>query len=62
MSNPGGNYQTLYGALVGGPGTDDSYIDDRNDFIHNEVATDYNAAFQGVLAALHQLKNNGELL
>jgi len=26
MSNPDANYQTLYGALVGGPGTDDSYM------------------------------------
>ena len=35
-SNPGPNYQTLYGALVGGPGINDDYVDDRGDFIHNE--------------------------
>jgi hypothetical protein len=41
------NPQTLYGALVGGPGADDSYTDARNDYIKNEVATDYNAGFTG---------------
>eukprot|EP00775_Hariotina_reticulata_P001323 gene1323-1667_t len=39
------NPHTLFGALVGGPGADDSYVDARNDFIKNEVATDYNAGF-----------------
>lgn len=48
------NPQTLYGALVGGPGADDSYTDARNDFIKNEVATDYNAGFTGALAAASQ--------
>jgi endoglucanase len=43
---------TLYGALVGGPGNDDSYVDDRGDYIKNEVATDYNAAFSGALARI----------
>jgi len=61
MQNPGANYQTLYGALVGGPGVNDEYTDDRGDFIHNEVATDYNAGFQGALAALQKLKINGQL-
>lgn len=42
----------LYGALVGGPGKDDSYVDDRNNYINNEVACDYNAAFTGDLAAM----------
>lgn len=41
------NPQNLYGALVGGPGPDDSYTDARNDFIKNEVATDFNAGFTG---------------
>nr|AXQ39830.1 beta-1,4-endoglucanase [Diploptera punctata] len=49
------NPQVLYGALVGGPGQDDDYQDVRSDYIHNEVADDYNACFQGALAALNQL-------
>ncbi|MCS3797364.1 glycoside hydrolase family 9 protein [Niastella sp. OAS944] len=43
---------TLYGALVGGPGSNDAYTDDRGNYVNNEVATDYNAAFSGLLAAL----------
>lgn len=46
---------TLYGALVGGPGIDDSYEDRRADYIKNEVTLDYNAGFTSVLAALVQL-------
>jgi endoglucanase len=53
--------QTLFGALVGGPGSQDEYIDDREDYIHNEVATDYNAGFQSALAALQKLKASGQL-
>ena len=44
----------LYGALVGGPGSNDEYTDTRTDYIANEVATDYNAGWQGALAALIQ--------
>jgi hypothetical protein len=47
FNNPGPNPQTLYGALVGGPGASDDYDDKRNDYIKNEVATDYNAGFTG---------------
>lgn len=47
FNNKGPNPQTLYGALVGGPGADDSYQDARDDYIKNEVATDYNAGFTG---------------
>ena len=46
------NPHTLYGALVGGPNAQDSYDDNRNNFIQNEVATDYNAGFTGALAGL----------
>ncbi|GLH06206.1 Endoglucanase [Gryllus bimaculatus] len=49
------NYHVLYGALVGGPDENDGYTDDRNNFEQNEVACDYNAAFQGVLAGLKAL-------
>ncbi len=44
----------LYGALVGGPDRNDNYIDDRSDYVQNEVATDYNAGFSGALARLVQ--------
>ncbi len=43
----------LYGAVVGGPKTpDDKFVDDRNEFLANEVATDYNAGFTGVLVRM----------
>jgi endoglucanase len=45
---------TLYGALVGGPGNDDSYTDQRSNYTNNEVACDYNAAFTGLLARMYQ--------
>jgi hypothetical protein len=43
---------TLYGALVGGPGNNDDYVDDRGNYVTNEVATDYNAGITGVLAKI----------
>lgn len=49
------NPHVLTGALVGGPKQDDSYNDDRSDFVSNEVATDYNAAFTGLIAGIRQL-------
>jgi Glycosyl hydrolase family 9/Cellulose binding domain/Secretion system C-terminal sorting domain/Divergent InlB B-repeat domain len=49
---PTNSRHTLYGALVGGPGADDSYSDDRGNFVTNEVATDYNAGFSGALARI----------
>jgi len=49
------NPQTLYGALVGGPDQSDDYNDDRDDYICNEVATDYNAGFQSAVAYLSML-------
>ena len=52
-NNPGPNYQTLDGALVGGPDRHDQYTDDRSDFQSNEVATDYNGGFQSALAGLN---------
>ena len=47
-------FKILYGALVGGPNENDEYTDDRKDYIANEVACDYNAGWQGTLAALIQ--------
>ncbi|NJM81018.1 MAG: hypothetical protein HC854_17970, partial [Flavobacterium sp.] len=49
---PANNRHILYGALVGGPGRNDDYTDDRGDFIKNEVATDYNSGFSGALARI----------
>ena len=55
--NPSSTQNTLFGALVGGPGdaTDGaSYVDDRTDFRSNEVALDYNAGFTAALAVLYE--------
>ncbi len=46
------NRHTLYGALVGGPNQDGSYEDDRNNYINNEVATDYNAGYTAILCKM----------
>lgn len=44
----------LYGALVGGPSApNDAYADSRDDFVMNEVATDYNAGFTSAVARLY---------
>ncbi|KAK7481399.1 hypothetical protein BaRGS_00027355 [Batillaria attramentaria] len=45
----------LYGGLVGGPIYNDGYNDTREDYVHNEVALDYNAGFQSALAGLMHL-------
>ncbi len=44
----------LYGALVGGPGKNDDYTDERNNYTNNEVACDYNAAFTGALVRMYK--------
>lgn len=51
------NVNILYGALVGGPSgpSDSSYKDSRDDYVTNEVAVDYNAAFSGAIAGLIEL-------
>jgi len=61
QDNPGPNPHTLYGALVGGPGKSDDYVDDRKDYVRNEVACDYNAGFQAAVAGLLQLALDHEL-
>ncbi len=54
INSPVESRHTLYGALVGGPSAaDDTYTDDRSNYVSNEVATDYNAAFTGALARLY---------
>ncbi len=52
MTVPANHRHTIVGALVGGPGQDDSYSDTIDDYVSNEVACDYNAGFVGVLAKL----------
>nr|BAD01504.1 cellulase [Haliotis discus hannai] len=51
----------LVGAIVGGPDNDDSYKDNREDYVHNEVACDYNSGFQSALAGLTHLAHAKEL-
>ncbi|WP_051261459.1 glycoside hydrolase family 9 protein [Desulfovibrio inopinatus] len=48
------NRHILYGALVGGPKSADDYdwVDDRNDYVGNEVTLGYNAGLTGALARL----------
>ncbi|XP_046461930.1 endoglucanase 12-like isoform X2 [Daphnia pulex] len=53
------NPQVLYGGLVGGPDSNDNYTDDRSNYVTNEVACDYNAGFQGSVAALQSLAVQG---
>lgn len=50
FDNPGPNPHLLKGALVGGPDNTDVYLDDRKDYVKNEVACDYNSGFQTALA------------
>ena len=65
-ARPEYNIFTLYGALAGGPGSSDDFIDDRSNYQMNEVALDYNAGFQLCLAALlhfgYGVKDSGEIL
>lgn len=50
FNSSGPNPNILIGAIVGGPGEDDSYDDDRADFRKSEPTTYINAPFVGVLA------------
>lgn len=55
IQEPAISRHTLYGALVGGPkSNDDAYTDSRSDYVMNEVALDYNAGFTGALARLYK--------
>jgi len=52
--NPANHRHILYGALVGGPqsASDSSYEDTVKNYQCNEVATDYNAGFVGILCKM----------
>ena len=54
QSDPATDRHILWGALVGGPSSTDQPDDVTTDFVLNEVAVDYNAAFVGALAGLYQ--------
>ncbi len=50
---PNYHRHVLVGALVGGPGDSDDYIDDISNYTNNEVACDYNAGFVAALSKLY---------
>jgi hypothetical protein len=52
QSDPPADRHILWGALVGGPSSTDQPDDVTTDFVLNEVAVDYDAAFVGALAGL----------
>jgi endoglucanase len=52
QTDPLNDKHILWGALVGGPSATDEPDDVTTDFVLNEVAVDYNAAFVGALAGL----------
>ncbi len=54
MDDPVDQTHVLWGALVGGPDEDDFHRDETKDYIYNEVAVDYNAAFVGASAGLYE--------
>ncbi|GGM56481.1 glycoside hydrolase family 9 protein [Dactylosporangium sucinum] len=54
ITNPEVSRHTLYGALVGGPSSaNDAYTDSRQDYVMNEVATDYNAGLTSALVRMY---------
>lgn len=52
MKTPAQQRHILYGAVVGGPSADTDYVEDRGNYVLNEVATDYNAGFTSATAIL----------
>lgn len=54
MNEPAEARHTLYGALVGGPDSNDGYQDQVSNYTNNEVACDYNAGLVGALASLYK--------
>ncbi|MFZ5990059.1 MAG: glycoside hydrolase family 9 protein [Bacillota bacterium] len=59
--DPDPHKYVLYGALVGGPGSNDQHIDVTSDYIYNEVTIDYNAAFVGACAGLYRFFGNSSM-
>lgn len=59
MDDPPEHRHTLWGALVGGPDLTDKHVDVTSDYVYNEVAIDYNAAFVGAVAGLYTYYGEG---
>ncbi|XP_002731480.1 endoglucanase 1-like [Saccoglossus kowalevskii] len=58
----GPNHHLLRGAMVGGPNCSDDWDDNRKDYVKNEVACDYNAGFQTLVAGVQSLILRGILV
>ncbi|KYR02578.1 putative glycoside hydrolase [Tieghemostelium lacteum] len=56
--NPVNNTYLILGSMVGGPAQDDTYVDDRTDYVKNEVALDYQAGFIGTISYLASISTN----
>lgn len=61
MDHPADQTHVLWGALVGGPDAGDWHRDITKDYIYNEVAVDYNAAFVGACAGLYQYYGTADM-
>lgn len=61
MDHPADQTHVLWGALVGGPDSGDWHRDITKDYIYNEVAVDYNAAFVGACAGLYSYFGTDEM-
>lgn len=62
IDDPDENPNLLVGGLVGGPDENDTYVDQRDDYVHNEVACDYNAGFQSAVAGMGHVNSVTGLL
>ncbi len=60
MLDPEEHRHILWGALAGGPDKQDYHQDVTTDFVYNEVAVDYNAAFVGACAGLYEYYGEGQ--
>ncbi len=60
MLDPPEHRHILWGALAGGPDKQDYHQDVTTDFVYNEVAVDYNAAFVGACAGLYKYYGEGQ--
>lgn len=59
MNDPPEHRHILWGALVGGPDSNDYHMDSTTEYAYNEVAVDYSAAFVGALAGLYEYYGKG---
>ena len=48
--------KVLLGALVGGPDEFDQFVNNRTDYVRNEVALDYNAGITAISALMLDLE------